>query len=84
MDKDMGYFSDIEIAQSVTPKPIEHIADVLGVGKEDYECYGKTKAKISLDIKDDASKKDGKLIINKKEEEINNHTYIYKYEYVYS
>ena len=59
----MGYLSDIEIAQSVTPKPIEQIADTLGVSKEDYECYGKTKAKISLDIKDDATKKDGKLIL---------------------
>ncbi|MBR2871419.1 MAG: formate--tetrahydrofolate ligase, partial [Clostridia bacterium] len=59
----MAYLSDIEIAQSVQPKPIELIAKNLGLNSDDFECYGKTKAKLSLALKDDKSKKDGKLIL---------------------
>ena len=40
--------SDIEIAQSVTPKPIEEIAAGLDLSGDDLELYGKYKAKISL------------------------------------
>ena len=59
----MAYLSDIEIAQSITPKPISEIAQVVNIPQDKYETYGKTKAKLDLSIKDDASKKDAKLIL---------------------
>ena len=39
--------TDIEIANSITPKPIVEIAKKLGVKEEDLELYGKYKAKVS-------------------------------------
>ena len=59
----MAYLSDIEIAQSVTPKPISEIANACGITPDQYDCYGKTKAKIDLSIMNDTTKKDGKLIL---------------------
>ena len=59
----MAYLSDIEIAQSIKPQPITEIAKKLNISEDDYECYGKIKAKISPAIKDDKSKKNGKLIL---------------------
>jgi formate--tetrahydrofolate ligase len=54
--------SDIEIANSVTMKPIEEIAESIGIDKENLSLYGKYKAKINhieaLDGKDN-----GKLIL---------------------
>ncbi|HEX9636796.1 MAG TPA: formate--tetrahydrofolate ligase [Acidobacteriota bacterium] len=38
--------TDIEIAQSVAPRPIQEIADQLGLSRADLEPYGHTKAKI--------------------------------------
>lgn len=38
--------SDIEIANSFQPKPIEEIAQKIGVGAEQLEHYGKYKAKV--------------------------------------
>ncbi len=56
--------SDIEIAQECTMKPIEEIADQLNLSKEDWEPYGKYKAKISLDVLDQLhTKEDGKVIL---------------------
>ncbi len=56
--------SDVEIAQQATLRPIGEIAEGLGLGPEDYEPYGHTKAKISLDVlKRLADKPDGKLIL---------------------
>ena len=43
-----GYRSDIEIALSVTPEPVQHIAEKLGIDPDDLEPYGKYKAKIPL------------------------------------
>lgn len=40
--------TDIEIAMSVTPENIKAIADKLGLKEEDYEPYGKYKAKINV------------------------------------
>ena len=59
----MAYLSDIEIAQSVTPKDIGEIASSINIPEELYERYGKTKAKIDLSIMNDSSKKNGKLIL---------------------
>jgi formate--tetrahydrofolate ligase len=41
---------DIEIARSVTLQPIEEIAKIVGIEKDDLECYGKYKAKISNEV----------------------------------
>ncbi|HFI0703338.1 TPA: formate--tetrahydrofolate ligase [Streptococcus suis] len=56
--------TDIEIAQSVTLKPITEIVDKIGIGFDDLELYGKYKAKLSFDkinaVKENAP---GKLIL---------------------
>ena len=54
---------DIEIARSVTLKPIEEVAKKVGIQKEDLECYGKYKAKLSEELRDKVkNKENGKLI----------------------
>jgi formate--tetrahydrofolate ligase len=56
--------SDIEIAQSVTLKPISAIAESLGVAAQEYEPYGHYKAKLPQPLIDRlANKPDGKLIL---------------------
>lgn len=55
--------TDIEIANSVELKPIAEIAERLGLSRNDYEQYGKYKAKLSLDIKDRTTDKAGKLVL---------------------
>lgn len=56
------YLTDIEIAQSVTPKPILQIAEKLGLTEDNIDYYGKYKAKIDINaIKDKEHK--GKLIL---------------------
>ncbi len=56
--------SDIEIAQSVTPKNILEIARNAGIDEKYVEQYGRTKAKLDLSILDaNKDKKDGKLIL---------------------
>jgi len=44
--------SDIEIAQSATPLPIDRIAAEAGILPDELEQYGKTKAKVHLSIRD--------------------------------
>ena len=44
--------SDIEIAQSVSLKPITEIAEKIGVDPEQLELYGKYKAKLPLSLTD--------------------------------
>ena len=41
--------SDLDIARSVTPRPIDDIAAELGLHPEEVEPYGRTKAKIRLE-----------------------------------
>lgn len=56
--------SDIEIAQECKLLRIEKIAEKLNLKDEDYEVYGKYKAKIELSLLDKLKdKKDGKLIL---------------------
>jgi formate--tetrahydrofolate ligase len=43
-----GSMSDLEIARSVTPRPIINVAHELGLHDEEIELYGSTKAKITL------------------------------------
>ncbi|CAN5423104.1 formate--tetrahydrofolate ligase [soil metagenome] len=45
----MTFPSDLEIARSVTPRPIADIARELGLHDEEIEPYGRTKAKVTLD-----------------------------------
>jgi formate--tetrahydrofolate ligase len=43
-------FSDIEIAQAATMKPIREIASSIGIDEKYLELYGNYKAKIQLEI----------------------------------
>ena len=40
----------IEIAQKITPKPIQQIADKLGIHPDDVMPYGRDKAKLPLTL----------------------------------
>ena len=56
--------TDIEIAQSVTPKHILEIAKEAGVDEKYVELHGRDKAKLDLSLlTDSAEKPDGKLIL---------------------
>src|SRR6187549_492653 len=44
----MSFPSDLEIARSVTPRPIIDIARDLGIADDELELYGPTKAKVTL------------------------------------
>ena len=56
--------TDIEIAQSVTPKHILEIASIAGIDEKYIELYGKNKAKLDLSLLSDLqSKPDGKLVL---------------------
>ena len=44
----MSFPSDLEIARSVTPRPIVDVARDLGIRDEEIEPYGRTKAKVTL------------------------------------
>lgn len=54
--------TDIEIANSVTPQPIEKIAEQLNISKEDLYLYGPYKAKLNLSLAENRPSK-GKLIL---------------------
>ncbi|WP_153059082.1 formate--tetrahydrofolate ligase, partial [Streptococcus suis] len=41
--------TDIDIAQSITLKPITEIVEKVGISFDDIELYGKYKAKLSFD-----------------------------------
>ncbi len=57
-------FSDIEIAQKATIRPITEIAMELGIPEEFVIPYGKNKAKIDLNYaRELENKPDGKLIL---------------------
>ena len=45
----MSFPSDLEIARSITPRPIAEIAHELGYRDDEIELYGSTKAKITLE-----------------------------------
>jgi formate--tetrahydrofolate ligase len=44
----MSFPTDLEIARSVTPRPIVEIAGGLGLTDDEIEPYGRTKAKVTL------------------------------------
>ena len=56
--------TDIEIAQSVTPMPVEDIAAGLGLSRGELVTYGRDKAKVRLSaLKDRQDRPDGKLVL---------------------
>ena len=55
--------TDIEIAQSVTMRPITEIAAAAGIDEKYLEQYGRYKAKIDTSILQESPRKDGKLIL---------------------
>ncbi|ETB69469.1 formate--tetrahydrofolate ligase [Bacillus sp. CPSM8] len=59
-----SHLSDIEIAQSTELKPIAEIARKLNINDDEIECFGCTKAKISLKIFERLKEKnDGQVIL---------------------
>ncbi len=60
----MSVPSDLAIAQAATVRPILEIAEKLGLTPDDLEMYGKTKAKVHLDVREKfASRPQGKYIV---------------------
>ena len=59
----MPFPTDLEIAQSAQLKPIFHIAEKLGVDPDVIDPYGRTKAKLPLNLIDDAKAARSKLIL---------------------
>jgi formate--tetrahydrofolate ligase len=58
------YLSDIEIAQSITPRNILDVADEVGVDRKYVELHGNYKAKIDYNVLNDlADRPDGKLVL---------------------
>ena len=59
----MGYMSDIEIAQSVTPEHISAVAKRAGIDDKYLEQYGNHKAKVDLSILKESNLENGKLVL---------------------
>lgn len=56
--------TDIQIAQEATLLNISKIAEKLNISEEDFDIYGKYKAKLNLSLLDKlSSKEDGKLVL---------------------
>lgn len=56
--------TDIEIAQQAQPRPIAEIASQLGIQEEEFEPYGRYKAKLTDDLFSRlSSRKDAKLVL---------------------
>lgn len=55
--------TDLQIAQSVDSKHIRDIAAKLDINEEHLEYYGKDKAKLPLDLINEDSVKEGKLVL---------------------
>ncbi|MBK8563100.1 MAG: formate--tetrahydrofolate ligase [Saprospiraceae bacterium] len=55
--------TDLDIARTITLKPIQHIADQLGISHDDLNLYGKYKAKLPLSLINEEKIKQSKLIL---------------------
>ena len=62
-DSEMGYKSDIEIAQECVMAPITEIAAKAGIEDKYLEQYGKYKAKIDYNLLRESDRPNGKLIL---------------------
>lgn len=60
---DMGFKSDIEIAQEATPQDIREIAKKLGLTEDDLDLYGKYKAKVDYNLLKRETGKKARLIL---------------------
>lgn len=62
--KNMKFLSDIEIASQATMQPIKEIAAALDLHEDDYDLYGKYKAKLNaFELEKMKDRLDGKLIL---------------------
>ncbi|OGO57416.1 MAG: formate--tetrahydrofolate ligase [Chloroflexi bacterium RBG_16_69_14] len=61
----MSFPSDLEIARSVTPRPIIDVARDLGIADGELELYGPTKAKVTLEAitRLEAARPRGKYVV---------------------
>ena len=59
----MAFPTDLEIAQKATLQPIAAIGEKLGIPADRMENYGRYKAKLPLDLIDEAKIKKSKLIL---------------------
>jgi formate--tetrahydrofolate ligase len=61
----MPFPSDLEIARSVTPRPIVDIAGELGIRDDELELYGPSKAKVTLEAitRLEAERQRGKYVV---------------------
>ena len=59
----MAHLSDIEIAQANDITHIKNIAKKLNIDEDDLELYGKYKAKLPLDLIDEAKVKENNLVL---------------------
>jgi formate--tetrahydrofolate ligase len=61
----MTFPSDLEIARSVSPRPITDIATDLGLRDDEIELYGRSKAKVTLDAirRVEAERPRGKYVV---------------------
>ena len=59
----MGFKTDIEIAQETVMQPITEVAKTAGVDEKYLEQYGKYKAKVDYNILNEVKRPDGKLIL---------------------
>ena len=56
--------NDLAIARSIPLRPLSEVARIMGLGPEDLEPYGNTKAKVKLDLlKQPATKKSAKYVV---------------------
>lgn len=55
--------TDIEIAHTVTPRPIREIADDLGIAESDLILYGNTRAKVRMEAIDHSKREPGRLVL---------------------
>uniref|UniRef100_A0A667YUB4 formate--tetrahydrofolate ligase n=1 Tax=Myripristis murdjan TaxID=586833 RepID=A0A667YUB4_9TELE len=56
--------SDIEISRAQTPKPVDQLAEEIGLLPEELEAYGRTKAKVRLSMLDRLhAQPDGKYVL---------------------
>ncbi|MBA5728764.1 formate--tetrahydrofolate ligase [Aerococcaceae bacterium INB8] len=60
----MSHLNDIDIAKTADKKPINEIAENLGISKEEFIPYGHYKAKIDVNMnKEEFEKNKGKLVL---------------------
>jgi len=56
--------NDLAIARSIPLRPLSEVARIMGLGAEDLEPYGHTKAKVRLDLlKQPSTKKPAKYVV---------------------